>query len=174
VATETYNLYSLFIQLGGLTIAIIAAIAVWRQLRHASRSLATSSLMAILALEDAIARSRAEYSDALMEAARFKDQLEKLSDTERKPAGPFLEILEFRIAEKVEQYLNALDRLCACIIRGDVDEARYRQDYRSGIQDAIDGHADHLGPNTRHPNIIKVHEAWRSDRSAVDPCFRRQ
>ena len=174
MATETYNYYSLLAQICGLIVATSAAIALYRQIRQASKSLSTSSLMAVLALEDAVAQSRAEYSRALVDAARFKEQLQRLSETERKPAELFLAILEHQIAEKVEQRLNALDRLCACIIRGDVDEERYRQDYRGGIQDAMDGHTDMLGSNTRHPNIVKVHDAWRSDRSAVDPRFIRR
>ena len=171
--TETYNFYSCLISLGGLVVAIVAALFVYRQIRQAAKSLSTSSLMAVLALEEAIGRSRAEYSDALIEAARFKAELDKLQANSRQSGEPFLAILNHRIGEKLEQHLNALDRLCACIVRGDVDEERYRQDYRGGIQDAMDGHPELLGANTRHPNIVKVHDAWRSDRSAVDPRYTR-
>jgi hypothetical protein len=173
VSTETYNLYSCLISAVGLTVAILAAIAVYRQIRQASQSLATSSLMAVLGLEEALGRSRAEYSDSLVEASRFRAETEKLPEASRKSQEPFFAILQHRIAEKLEQYLNALDRLCACIVRGDVNEERYRQDYRAGIQDVMDSHADLLGANTRHPNVVKVHQAWQVDRSAVDPRFQK-
>lgn len=174
ISIETYNWYALWVSVGGLAVAIVAAILIYGQLRQAAESLSTSSLMAVLALEDGIARSRSEYSDALVEAARVGAELEKLAKNERKPSESFLAILEKRIKEKVEQRLNANERLCACIVRGLVPENIYRQDYRGGLQDVMDAYSDLLGTNTRFPNIVKVHDAWRSERSAVDPHFKKR
>jgi hypothetical protein len=73
-------------------------------------------------------RASAAASDGALcgvSAARFEGQLDKLSPSARKPAEPFLAMLEHRIQEKAEQRLNALDRLCACELRraeaGEID-----------------------------------------------------
>jgi len=83
--------------------------------------------------------------------------------------GVALKFAQLRYDERKEQYLNAADRLCACIVRGEVDENQYRQDYRPWIGEIVKQHADKLGPDTRHRNIMKIHNAWSEDKSAAGP-----
>jgi hypothetical protein len=119
----------------------------------------TSNLMAVLAIEEGVARSRAELSDASYQIGLLQNQPETAESES-------LRFAELRLEEKIEQYLNSWDRLCACIIRGNVDEETYRQDYRPGLAEIVSQHKDKLGPDTRHHNILKVHQSWAQDKSA--------
>ena len=132
------------------------ALLVWRQLTAMVAEQRISALMAVLTLEESISRARGELSDAAAEAARIAND-QSMNDVS-------LKIAKARYEEKTEQYLNTMDRLCACIVRGLVDEETYRQDYRPGLAEIVKQHAQRFGPDTRHRNILKVHQAWSEDR----------
>ncbi len=160
--------YGLLLSLAELLVGGTGLGLVFGQLREMKNSLRvgveankTSNLMAVLALEEGLARSRAELSDAAREAALIADEESEAAD---ETTG--LKLAKLRYDEKKEQYLNAADRLCACIIRGYVDEETYRQDYRPAIAEIVSQHRDRLGPDTRHRNILKVNDAWAQDKSA--------
>lgn len=173
MTTDTYNCLTLLVRGASLIVAILAALGLYKQIKHAAESLKTSSLMAVLALEDALAQRRSDLAEAQVEVARFAHEMDSMTPDAKSAAQALLNILQLRASERLEQYLNTLDRLCACIVRGNVDEEIYRQDYRGGVQDIVNGHADRFGANTRHPNVVKVHVAWRDDKSARDPRFGR-
>jgi hypothetical protein len=149
-------------------IAAVGLFALFWQLRGATEQIKlgvtanqTSNLMAVLAIEEGVARSRAELSDASYQIGLMQDE----------PGAMESEALRFarlRLDEKIEQYLNSWDRLCACIIRGNVDEQTYRQDYRPGLAEIVTQYRDKLGPDTRHHNILRVHQAWAQDKSAKE------
>ncbi len=128
--------------------------------KASARANENANIMAVLALESSIADARYH----LIESAAKLNQYE---DDEK----------AFEFAQAVyeaagEQYLNATDRLCACIIRKQVDEQVYRRDYRLWVAEIVDKYQSELGPGTRHQNILTVHKAWSDDKSAVDPTIK--
>lgn len=113
-----------------------------------------AALMAVLELENSVASARVRVSEG---AAR-------LSSVDRDADPKAFEFATLIYQEAVEQYLNATDRLCSCIIRGFVDEETYRKDYRFWFAEIVKAYASSFGADTRHPNILKVHQAWQDDR----------
>jgi hypothetical protein len=132
------------------------AFLVWGQLKTMVEQSRLAALMAVLTLEESIARARSEMSAAATEAGKLAS--DKMADIR------LVELANARYDEKIEQYLNATDRLCACLVRKLVDEATYRQDYRQGLVDIVSHHAKRFGADTRHRNILKVHQAWSEDK----------
>lgn len=153
------GLYFVYCQLEAMVKSIKVAI---ENNKLALESNKNANLMTVLALEGLIAESRAELATALAQMALIIDE-EKRTHVAGSEKTVAFSIAELRVKERKEQYLNALDRLCACIIRGYIDEKQYRQDYRGGIADAMRDHGELLGNNTRHLNIVTVHIAWSKD-----------
>lgn len=148
----------------GSLVSMVGVFLVYRQLRRmveANRTMAESNklanAMAVVAIEEAIRSARADVASAATEV------LKKKNDPDQD-----LELERLSLEEKTERYLNVLDRLCSYIRRGYIDEETYRQDYRRGIAETIEQHWDKFGPDTRHPNVLHVHDAWRDDRSCRD------
>ena len=161
----TYEMIQSVVGLGMLTTAVVGVgvglrqlVAIAKSARQSARANQNSNFLAVITLEGAIADARYRYTQSMA-------YLGKLGPT------PDLNAVEFANAVKEaaeEQYLNTMDRLCACIIRGQVNEEVYRRDYRNWITEVVKGFADEFGPDTRHHNILTVHEAWRDDKSAID------
>jgi len=148
----------------GSLVSMVGVIVVYRQLRRMVEANSTmaeanklANAMAVVAIEEAIRSARAELAAAAMAVLRKKSAPDQDYEIER-----------LSLEEKTERYLNVLDRLCSYIRRGYIDEETYRQDYRRGIAETIEQHRDKFGPDTRHPNVLHVNDAWRRDRSARD------
>lgn len=148
----------LWIQGAGVVVAAAGLYYLARQVKKAADANRTSNVMLILTLEQTVSANREKLATA---AVKMKDAADRKS--------PDAEIETARLAyeERIEEYLNSVDRLCACIVRKYVDEEEYRKDYRNGIMDIVKQHKNKLGPDTRHRNILKVHAAWSEDKSAT-------
>lgn len=146
--------------IGGAIIAAFGLFFIHKQIKEAVRSNRMSSLMAVLSLEESIAKARLDLSTMAADRAKAALDLSKTPD-ELKVINQFYE-------ERIEQYLNVTDRLCTCIRRKYVDEDQYRRDYRKWIDEVVSKHKDRFGVDTRHHNIRHVHEKWSQDQSAVD------
>lgn len=172
----TFEILQVVIGAGMLVVTGIALVVAIGQLRAASgqlQAIATASqlsaranqnsnILAVIALESSIADARYHYTESVARLASL-------------PTPPDPKALEFATAiyeAAGEQYLNAADRLCACIIRGQVDEVVYRRDYRPWIAEIVKGFAKEFGAGTRHQNILTVHRAWSDDKSAIDPTIQ--
>jgi len=150
----------------GLLLASIAAViiagiklgSISSSSKTSARANQNANIMAVLSLEKSLADAR--YN--IVKATHRVSELDDSSDSKA------LEFAELLFNEAKEQYLNVADRLSACIIRGQVDEDVYRRDYRSWVNDIMSSYPEELGANTRHPNIVKVYQAWNDDISAVD------
>lgn len=129
--------------------------------RHSIRANQNANIMAVVALEAAVADARERVASAATRVAGLATSTEPT----------MVELVGALYDEAVEQYLNATDRLCSCIIRGVVDECVYRRDYQAWVAEIVKKHEKHLGAATRHANILRVHEAWRDDRKALDPSI---
>jgi hypothetical protein len=111
----------------------------------------------VLTLEDSIARARRDFTESIAALAAANSN----------PGGSDLKLVELTMRERLEQYLNCFDRLCAFVRRGHINEAVYRKDYRDTVIELVANHPNLFGANTRHRNILFVHDAWKDDRSAM-------
>lgn len=140
---------------------VVAAFGLWylaAQVKKAADANRTASVMLVLTLEQAVSDNREKLAAVALKA--LDPKLQSAPESERKAA-------KLALDERVEEYLNSVDRLCACIIRKHVDEAEYRQDYRNTIIEIVKDYEERFRANSRHRNIIKVHHAWSDDRPAT-------
>jgi hypothetical protein len=124
------------------------------QVKKAADANKTGNLMLVLTLEQGVINARVELARASKEA---------LDLTSQQAPQKFIDSANMFLEERVENYLNSLDRLCACIVRGYVDDIEYRQDYRDTLKETIAKHPTRFDAATRHRNIIKLHSAWADD-----------
>jgi uncharacterized phage infection (PIP) family protein YhgE len=122
--------------------------------KTAAEAAKLSAAMAVVTLEQAIVAARRELSAV---ANHIQEQAPMITTAD-----------ELRLANELELYLNQLDRLCSYIRRGHIDEKIYREDYRLTLVETVRDYRSNFGPDTRHHNIVKVHDAWRDNKSARD------
>lgn len=162
---SNYETWALTISAGVLISGVVFAGFQLRQLVLSSRQTAEANkianLMAVIDLERSIAEARYRIAAAVA----------RLGECPQDPEDRDFKIAKALYAEAKEQYLNVSDRLCSCIIRGLVDEEIYRRDYRQWVVETVAQHREQLGPDTRHRNILEVHEKWSEDKSARDPSI---
>jgi hypothetical protein len=151
----------------GTVVAIGLLIVAVYQLRRAAQAVerATeanqlSTLNTVLSLDATISERRIRLSEA---SVAISELARKAKDDPTPPKEGEFKVAQLRFEEARESYLNAMDRLCACILRGFLPEDDCRRDYRGGINDTVQGHKDLLGPGTRYRNILKVHEKWADE-----------
>ena len=140
---------------------LVAAAGVWvanKQLGRAVDSIReavaanrTASLMAVLSIEQLVADARVRFEDA-------NHQL-RIDPT----SAATIELQEARR----EQFLNAVDRLCACIRKGYVDEDEYKADYRDMVFEIVATYPALFAADTDHRHIKHVHDAWKDERRAL-------
>ncbi|KON88016.1 hypothetical protein AF332_15100 [Sporosarcina globispora] len=159
-----YEFLSLLIGIAGVLVAGIAASIYYIQLRKMASSIliaqqqlksmaqsveqaARANSLTVLTLEEATRRSREKLADISTKVESYKD----------------VELAKKAINEAIENYLNSLDRLCACIRRGHVPEDEYRKDYRDVIKQTIKNYKSYFGPGTSFTNILKLNEKWSEE-----------
>lgn len=127
------------------------------QNKIAADAASLSAAMAVVQLEQAVATSRDQL-------AAFAAEMH-----ERKDDQGFMDAAVLRLPELIEQYLNNADRLCSYLIRGYIDEENYREDFRTWLAEMIRDYKDRFGPDSRHRNILRVHQAWADGKKARLP-----
>jgi hypothetical protein len=141
------------ITLGGIIIALI-------QIGKVVKSNSISEVAALLQIESVLGQNRQRIDQATVLMANL--------NSKRQGGGTVLQAeidaVEIEMNGAVQNYLNSLDRLCACILRGVFREDYAKQDYRDYINAAIETYADHFGGvKDRFHNIRKVREKWRDE-----------
>lgn len=132
----------------------------WRQLgRMASsaeesvKSNSISTLATVLSIEDSISQRLHQIDlaskDIQMNHSTWTD--EQLRAAQRHLDGV------------TQNYLNAMDRLCTCFLRGQIPEEDYKQDYQEQLPRTIETYEKYFaGANRRYKNILDLREKWRS------------
>lgn len=133
----------------GVIGAIIALVQLWQ----IKQQLKGYSLTNVLTLESDM-NSRKEKIDDIARQIRFFDDEGKL-------VGAAKEIYNDYIQTAIENYLNSLDRLCFCILRGYFKEGDWRPEYRDYVADAIQAYPNKFGPSSIYTNIIDLHNKWK-------------
>ena len=157
-----YETISIGISGTGVIAAIIAAIVYYAQLKKMNESVKTAAdansiatLNAVINLEKTITDNRNRLSQTAAEVSKLSSD----TDTQHKQTV----ILVFNEAR--ENYLNSMDRLCACIIRGQIPEVDYRKDYINAINEIVThkNYNELMGVGTRYRNIVKLYEKWADE-----------
>jgi uncharacterized membrane protein YfbV (UPF0208 family) len=125
-----------------------------RQVKEAAQANSIGQLNALLAIEQDMSRRRDRLSELGTKVQSVKES------PEYKANAAILEIVISQYNESKENYLNSLDRLCFCILRGKFSEDELRADYREVIRRAITDFKDDFGTGTAFRNVRKVYERW--------------
>ncbi|PFQ80868.1 hypothetical protein [Priestia megaterium] len=158
----TYETISIIISAIGVAAAIIAAYVYFAQLKKMTSSVeaaiaanSIATLNAVLTLEKSITDNRIRFSDAAVTVTKLRPE-----DSEKHKNATILAFKEAR-----ENYLNSMDRFCACILRGQFPEIDYRKDYRNAVNDIIthENYKELMGTGTRYRNIVKIYDKWADE-----------
>ncbi|MCK4819857.1 hypothetical protein KA005_29095 [bacterium] len=157
MTTETYNLATVIIYSISAGIALfLLGVAIWQlrklalQVEEAVKSNSISQLNALLALEQQIAERRLELSQAGIAVADLKD-----SNNSNE-----IDSASLRFNEAKQMYLNGLDRLCFCVLKGLLNDEEMRLEYREIISSAIKDFPEDFNTGTPYRNVKKVYEQW--------------
>ncbi len=138
----------------GTVIAAVAALAAAAiasdQLKNLVESSRMSGLAAVLAMESEIS-SRAEALD------QFSFQFDKGLKDGSIPADQ-IELYEGRVLALRDNFLNSVDRLAFCILKGYLPEKDWRGEYESMLNALLSESG--LPTAKEFDNIVKLREKW--------------
>lgn len=120
------------------------------QVKQAVEANRISRLNALLGMEDSIVQRRRELSEA---GIRLSQLPQATADADWRAA-------ELRFNEAKQMYLNALDRLCFCLLKKVLDEDELRPEYREIVRLAVNDFESEFGTGTDYRNIKKVYDRW--------------
>lgn len=144
--------------------AVIAFFAAWiairtlrqlvKQVTIAATANTIDQLNALLLLEQDMSGRRVRLGEIAVD-------LEKVQKSQAYKTDPtILEPIIRLYNEATENYLNSLDRLCFCILRGKFSDDELRADYRDVIKRAIEDFPDQFKAASPFRNILKIHNRW--------------
>lgn len=136
-------------------VALYGVLVAKRQLSGLRDTLRTDSLMAVLTIESELAGRQEKCAEISRLIKRLSAQ-QNFDQVEMK-------ILQEWLDAAVENWLNALERLCFCINKGYVTEKDWRAEYRKYIEDAISNHEPFFRADTRYPNTLHLHKKWQAE-----------
>ena len=131
--------------------AISAAMIAGNQLKNLADSFRMSGLSAVLAMESEIS-TRADALD------QFDFQLRLGLKTGSVPDDQ-IEFYEERRATLADSYLNSIDRLAFCILKGYLPEKDWRGEYEVLLNTLLTGPGFPAARN--FDNIVKLHNKWQ-------------
>lgn len=136
---------------------IVAAAGVgvaWFQLSGIRRGLDMSSLMAVLEIETQMNERKVHFDQCSAEV--------RLAQHENQSAN-IMKIRADLFNSAKENYFNALDRLCFCILKDFLSEKDWRAEYRNCVKQVIDTHTDDFNEASPFRNIKKLNSKWQSE-----------
>ena len=143
---------SALVALGMLGVALHQLRELVRQVKAAVVANSIARLNALLSLEEAIAERRLRLSEAGISLAEIAKSGGATRDD--------VTVAQLRLDEAIQMYLNALDRLCFCLLRGLLEEEELRAEYREVINAAVKDFAGKFNTGTEYRNVKKVYEKW--------------
>ncbi|WP_412521892.1 hypothetical protein [Shewanella algae] len=156
MSQELYNLTTVIIYSASAIIALLmlgAAISqiskLTSQVSAAVKSNSISELNALLSLEQQITERRIRLSQSGIAVKECKDKESEQFDS-----------LVLQFNESKQMYLNGLDRLCFCVLKGLLQDDDMRLEYRDIIKSAITDFPEDFSTGTAYRNINKVYDRW--------------
>jgi hypothetical protein len=142
-------------------IALVAAIIAIKTLKQlvqqvtiAATANSIDQLNALLILEQDMSGRRARLVEIHVDLDRIQKSEAYKTDT------TILEPIIRQFNEAQENYLNSLDRLCFCILRGKFSDDELRADYRDVVKRAIEDFPTHFTAASPFRNVLKIHNKW--------------
>ena len=120
-------------------IGVIFAVVTFRQTNK------QNGFANVLACEQMVVTARSALADILF------------SGNDPKPHDA--ELRNKAIAERTEQYLNTIDRLCSAVLRQDIPIS-FRSDYNELLQETRRDFEDSLEPPGRYRNFEALYKLW--------------
>lgn len=165
IANIVLTLIWIIITISGLKIAYDQLKVASDQLRKMAQSADSaqkanviSTLNSMLLMEGIMGDRRVLVKEAALECAKLAVREKNGEDLSQEEYA----LADFRLQEAKENYLNAIDRLCASFLRDLVPEETYRTDYKQFIIDLVRNSEfkDSFGPGTPFRNIVHLYERW--------------
>jgi len=158
-----YEKYSVILYAVSAVIASASLLAVFFQLKElvkqvkiGAESNNINKINTLLAIEDGIANRRLRLSESGIKVS----ELGKKKDSNNSNTIEF-ESATLEFNEAKQMYLNSLDRLCFCFIKGTLDENELRSDYRDIITNVVrKDFSDEFKMGTHYRYIKEVYEKW--------------
>ena len=134
--------------------ATVAGVFVaWFQLSGIKKGLSMSSLMAVLEIETQMNERKVHFDEC---SSKVKlGRVDKIGEEALKIRAEL-----YRSAK--ENYFNALDRLCYCILREYLSDKDWCAEYREYIHNAVKEFEADFGQASPFRNIKKLDEKWQS------------
>lgn len=140
--------------------ALMAVVIAGRELRKLTRQIKIAGLSALLQLEADINGRKHAVDDA---AARLgQAQADKKEDA-------ITAVLEGELKGRIENYINALDRLAWCIRNKYLPEKQFREEYEGYLRGVVRDYNSCFLENTPYNNILYVVDRWNKN-----PVRRKQ
>jgi hypothetical protein len=140
----------------GTVIAAVAAFAAamiaGNQLKSLADSLKLNGLAAVLAMETEM-NARLERLDEF----NFKIQCGEIDQT---IPPEQLEVFHDRLRSLANSYLNSVDRLAFCILKGYLPERDWRGEYKPMLERIFEG--DNAELVKSFDNIVALHQKWQN------------
>jgi hypothetical protein len=159
----------------GLVAALAAGGGVWvawnqlGRLADSNESAARSAESAAKSAESAAVANVIQIDTLRREAALRLEEagLAVANLKTRKEAGETITehevtVADLRLNGAIDNYLNALDRICSFLRKGALPEDEYRPDYREIINEAIAKYESRFGGAQNHfRNVKAIYDSWR-------------
>jgi len=153
------SIISLLIAIGALYFAFSQIKQMSSQLKNMNDTFRNSTLMTVLELENELIRRKVSWDDASFELREYHIGLEK----KEKPNKNVVELLQDKYGTSFENYLNALDRFCYCVLHNYISDRDWKTEYRDVVFDIVRNNPEEFKVNTRFRNTIKIYEKWKDE-----------
>ncbi len=148
-------------------IAFIALCFAYKQIRQVNSQLLNlndtfrnSTLMTVLELENELIRRKVTWDSTSFELRQYSIDIDmkKLKLNE-----DVVELINDKEKTALENYLNALDRFCYCIIHNYISDRDWKTEYRDVVFEIVDNRPEKFGVNSRFRNTVKIYKKWKEE-----------
>ncbi len=155
----TCSIISLLVAIGALYFAFSQIKQMNSQLKNMNNTFKNSTLMTVLELENELIRRKVNWDDANFQIREYQISLEK----KEKPNKEIIELLQDKLGTSFENYLNALDRFCYCVLHNYISDRDWKTEYREVVFDIVNNNPEEFNVNTRFRNTIKTFQKWKDE-----------
>jgi len=138
----------------GVIVAIGGVSMAYFQLKNLRKDLKMSSLMAVLEIESEMNKRKEKLDEVNFNIRKLEN--------EGKLTEKLAEILEDENNCALENYLNSIDRLAYCILKGYLSDRDWKTEYRDLIFKTLRDNENKFGTGTFYNNTVKLYENWKS------------
>lgn len=156
----TCAILSFLISCGALIFAYYQIRQVNNQLKNMNDTFRNSTLMTVLELENELIRRKVSWDEASFGLREYNINLNK---EQEEPNLDYLELLQDKFNTSFENYLNALDRFCYCVLHNYISDRDWKTEYRDVVFDIVDSYPENFNVKSRFRNTIKIFQKWKDE-----------